>query len=305
MIKRTLIDSARLLVPGSVPEHVPNGALVRYRQPHRKPYRLPESAIEEIANISSDCGEELHAEAYRLRSIECHHTPFHRATAGHAYRRIIDSMPPRADAMLICGDLGDPRNVAQWHARALSEAHGRSLVVMMTEGRREYLERLGEHLDLTIIDMETATSVLHHAPHDRLMVLTHLILHMRPAMAHVIGSRLGYDMVQHYAGQLSTHTKLFLSLPTREWDESLAPAVPLQIETASFICHSPSTADLLGLGLGDQQERLHIVPSPPHGEKAWIPFLQDGEEWQMFKDGLARIAGYLEQHGVGEAVPPP
>jgi hypothetical protein len=297
LIKRTLIDVARLLAPGSVPEHVPDGALIRYREPHRKSQQFPEWAIDEIESISSDCGEELHAEHYRSRTIHCHHTPFHRAVAGHSYRKIADSMPIQTSAILICGDLGDSRNIAPWHARALSETNGRSLTVLMTEGRREYLERLGQGLQLTIIDMEAATSVLHHAPHDRLMVLTHLILQMRPTMAHVIGSRLGYDMIQHYSRQLSVHSRLFVSSPTCDWDDALASAVSRQTVAADIICHSSSAADRLRPNLGDRQGRLHIVHPPSLGGAPCNPLLQEGEEWQRFKDGVARITGYLRQHG--------
>lgn len=301
LIKRTLIDVARRLAPGSIPEHVPDGALVRYRDPHQKQQRLPEWAIDEIENISSDCGEELHAEHYRSRTIHCHHTPFHRAVAGHSYRKIADSMPIPTDAILICGDLGDSRNVAPWHARALSETHGRSLTVLMTEGRREYLERLGRDLQLTIIDMEAATSVLHHAPHDRLMVLTHLVLQMRPAMVHVIGSRLGYDMILHYSRQLSAHTRLFVSSPTCDWGDALASPVYGLTGEADIICHSPSAADRLRQNLGDRQGHLHIVRPPSPGGASCSPLLQGGEEWQRFKDEVARIAGYLRQHGAGES----
>lgn len=300
LIKRTLVDIARRLAPGLIPKHVPDGALIRYREPHRESQRLPEWAIEEIKRISLDCSEELYAGAYLSRTVECHHTPFHRAAAGHAYRRIADSMPLPTKAVLVCGDLGDPRNTAQWHARVLSEAYGQSLVVLMTDGRSEYLERLGEHLDLTVIDMEVATAALHHSPHDRLMVLTHLILQVRPPMVHVIGSRLGYDMILHYAGQLSAHTKLFVSPPTCEWEDSWPPAASLQTEAASIVCHSSSVADWLRAHPSDCQERLHIVPAPPSGNRVCIPFLQDSEEWRRFKDGVALIAGYLGQHCMGE-----
>lgn len=305
LIKRTLIDVARRLAPGSIPEHVPDGALVRYREPHQKPQRLPEWAIDEIGKISSACGEELHGEHYRSRNTHCHHTPFHRAVAGHSYRKIADSMPTQTDALLICGDLGDLRNVVPWHARALSETHGRSVAVLMTEGRREYLERLGQNLELTIIDMEAATSVLHHAPHDRLMVLTHLILQMRPRMAHVIGSRLGYDMILHYSRQLSTHSRLFVSSPTCDWDDTLASAVCRETVTADIICHSSSAADRLSPNLGDRQRRLHIVHPPFPGGAPCSSFLQESEEWQRFKDGVARITGYLKHHSAGESLTAP
>lgn len=305
LIKRSLIDIARRLAPRSIPEHVPDGALVRYREPHQKPQRLPQWAIDEIENISSYCGEELNAKHYRSRTIHCHHTPFHRAVAGHSYCKIADSMPIQTDAMLICGDLGDLRNVAQWHAKALSETHGKSLTVLMTEGRREYLERLGQSLQLTVIDMEAATSVLHHAPHDRLMVLTHLILQMRPRMAHVIGSRLGYDMILHYSRQLSTHSRLFVSSPTCDWDDALALAASPKTVMADIICHSSSAADRLRSGLGDRQGRLHVVHTPSPGGAPCSLFLQESEEWQRFKDEVARITGYLEHHAAGESLTDP
>jgi hypothetical protein len=300
IVKRTLIDLARRLAPGSIPEHVPDGALVRYREPHRKPQRLPEWAIGEIHSISSDCGEQLDADHYRSRTIHCHHTPFHRAAAGHSYRRIADSMPTQTAAMLICGDLGDLRNVAPWHARALSEAHGRSLAVLMTEGRREYLERLGQDLQLTIIDMEAATSVLHHAPHDRLMVLTHLILQMRPRMVHVIGSRLGYDMILHYSRQLSTHSRLFVSSAMRDWDDALVSTTHPDTVAADIICHSSSAAERLRPSLGDRQGRLHIVHPPSLRGLPCDLLVQESEEWHRFKDEVGRIAGYIQHHSAGE-----
>lgn len=273
-VKRTLLGVARLLAPHWVKPGRRAEHLLAAPPPPRRPIPLPHAIRAHMEDVGNVVDPAVHPARYPLRSVRIEKSTQYGGDGWDVFRTLQALYPPAARVAVLVSAVraGGAEKAAMAHAAAYA-ARGLPVVVIATDEPPSRYAPVPN--GVTIIDASSQFAMLRGDHGLQRMVLARLIVQEKPALIHVVQSRLAWEMMRHHGAAIASTSRCVASLYCDELDETGLPFGYAEEYLQDCIQHldllvtdNRASPDLWHARLGVPASRFSVAPVPVAGAAA-------------------------------------